>query len=119
MATQIPPIVKVSELFQGLGATMDGADVDVAALVCDSRKVKDGSLFAALVGAKRAVAVNSGMSALHCCVYAAGAGAGERRDQGEGEAEVKRGTHGGRWYTGAGERRGHRAGLTEARRLPG
>ncbi len=33
--------------------------------------------FAALVGARRAVAVNSGMSALHCCVYAAGAGAGD------------------------------------------
>ena len=33
--------------------------------------------FAQLIGAKRAVAVNSGMSALHCAIYAAGAGAGD------------------------------------------
>ncbi len=33
--------------------------------------------FAKLIGVRRAVAVNSGMSALHCCVYAAGAGAGD------------------------------------------
>ena len=33
--------------------------------------------FAKLIGARRAVAVNSGMSALHCALYAAGAGAGD------------------------------------------
>jgi dTDP-4-amino-4,6-dideoxygalactose transaminase len=33
--------------------------------------------FAELIGARRAVAVNSGMSALHCALYAAGAGAGD------------------------------------------
>lgn len=33
--------------------------------------------FAREIGVRRAVAVNSGMSALHCAVYAAGAGAGD------------------------------------------
>jgi dTDP-4-amino-4,6-dideoxygalactose transaminase len=33
--------------------------------------------FAQMIGCKRAVAVNSGMAALHCAVYAAGAGAGD------------------------------------------
>ncbi len=33
--------------------------------------------FAEMIGATRAVAVNSGMSALHCALYAAGAGAGD------------------------------------------
>ena len=33
--------------------------------------------FEEVMGVKRAVAVNSGMSALHCAVYAAGAGAGD------------------------------------------
>jgi UDP-N-acetylmuramoyl-L-alanyl-D-glutamate--2,6-diaminopimelate ligase len=63
-------MVKIRELFQGLEAAITGVDVDVGALVCDSRKVSAGCLFAALVGARAdghdhvAAAIAAGASAV-------------------------------------------------------
>ena len=45
-------VVKVSDLFAGQQAYITGADVDVTGLIYDSRRVRPGALFAALVGAR-------------------------------------------------------------------
>ena len=64
--------MKVRELFQGLEAIISGDDVDVAMLVCDSRKVARGCLFAALVGTRTdghehvAAAIEGGAVAVLC-----------------------------------------------------
>ncbi len=43
---------KVSTLFSGLPVTIQGDDVEVRGLTCDSRRVVPGGCFAALPGAK-------------------------------------------------------------------
>ena len=66
--------------------TFDQQDLEAVARVLESGQLCSirGTVgrafeeqFARLIGVKKAVAVNSGMSALHCAVYAAGAGAGD------------------------------------------
>ena len=65
----------------------DHEDLDAVKRVLDSGKLcsvggtvsrEFEEAFAQTIGVERAVAVNSGMSALHCAVYAAGAGAGDQ-----------------------------------------
>lgn len=64
----------------------DHEDLEAVKRVLDSGKLcavggtvgdEFGEAFAQVMGVKRAIPVNSGMSALHCAVYAAGAGAGD------------------------------------------
>jgi len=45
-------MTKLYELFAGLPVRIDGPDVDVTALACDSRRVVAGACFAALPGAR-------------------------------------------------------------------